>query len=107
MAIGENSTQTKLMTKALENILGNVGIKIITKSFDTKFTDQQVEFLDVLHKHSSELSFKFITYNYVKQAILDRTFINGTSHTSMDISICRDVRSNVHTAHTYKDNIDY
>ena len=66
--------------QAFENSIGNVGFKITTKSFNTKFTDQKIEFLDVLHKHSSKSLFKFVTCNYVKKIATDRTFINGTSY---------------------------
>ena len=75
IAIGENSTQN--IIKAIENSLGKVGLQITTKLFNTKCSDQQVEFLDVLHKHSSDSPFKFVTSNYVKKTALDRTFING------------------------------
>ena len=78
IAIGENSTQN--IIKAIENSLGNVGLHITTKLFNTKCSDQQVEFLDVLHKHSSDSPFKFVTSNYVKKTALDRTFINSTSY---------------------------
>ena len=78
IAIGENSTQN--IIKAIENSLGKVGLQMITKLFNTKCSDQQVEFLDVLHKHSSDSPFKFVTSNYVKKTALDRTFINGTSY---------------------------
>ena len=77
IAIGENSTQN--IIKAVENSLGKVGLQITTKFFNTKCLDQQVEFLDVFQKHSSDLSFKFVTSNYVKKTTLDRTFINGAS----------------------------
>ena len=80
ITIGENSTQTKLIIKALENSHETVGIKITIKSFDTKFTDQQIEISHVLHKHSSESSFNFVTCNYVKQTTIDKTFIIGTSY---------------------------
>ena len=46
--------------------------------FNTKCSDQQVEFLDILHKNLSDSPFKFVTSNYVKKTALDRTFINGT-----------------------------
>ena len=75
IAIGENSTQN--IIKAIENSLGKVGLQITTKLFNTKCSDQQVEFLDVLHKHSSDSPFKFVTSNYVKKTALDRTFINA------------------------------
>ena len=78
IAIGENSTQN--IIKAIENSLGKVGLQITTKLFNIKCSDQQVEFLDVLHKHSSDSPFKFVTSNYVKKTALDRTFINGTSY---------------------------
>ena len=65
IAIGENSTQN--INKAIENSLGKVGLQITTKLFNTKCSDQQVEFLDVLHKHSSDSPFKFVTCNYVKK----------------------------------------
>ena len=80
ITIGENSTQTKLIIKALENSHETVGIKITTKSFDTKFTDQQIEISHVLHKHSAESSFNFVTCNYLKQTTIDKTFIIGTSY---------------------------
>ena len=78
IAIGENSTQN--IIKALENSLGKVGLQITTKLFNTKCSDQQVEFLDVLHKQSSDSPFKFVTSNYVKKTSLNRTFINGASY---------------------------
>ena len=65
IAIGENSTQN--IIKAIENNLGKVGLQITTKLFNTKCSDQQVEFLDVFHKHSSDSPFKFVTSNYVKK----------------------------------------
>ena len=78
IAIGENSRQN--IIKAIENSLGKVGLQITTKLFNTKCSDQQVEFFDVLHKHSSDSPFKFVTSNYVKKTALDRTFINGASY---------------------------
>ena len=66
--------------KAIENSLGKVGLQITTKLFNIKCSDQQVEFLDVLHKHSSDSPFKFVTCNCVKKTAIDRTFINGTSY---------------------------
>ena len=78
IAIGKNSTQN--IIEAIENSLGKVGLQITIKLFNTKCSDQQVEFLDVLHKHSSDSPFKFVTSNYVKKTALDRTFINGTSY---------------------------
>ena len=78
IAIGENSTQN--IIKAIENSLGKVGLQITTKLYNTKCSDQQVEFLDVLHKHSSDSPFKFVTSNYVKKTALHRTFINGASY---------------------------
>ena len=78
IAIGENSTQN--IIKAIENSLGKVGLQITTKLFNTKCSDQQVKFLDVLHKHSSDSPFKFVMSNYVKKTALDRTFMNGTSY---------------------------
>ena len=65
IAIGENSTQN--IIKAIKNSLGKVGLQITTKLFNIKCSDQQVEFLDVLHKHSSDSPFKFVTSNYVKK----------------------------------------
>ena len=67
IAIGENSRQN--IIKAIENSLGKVGLQITTKLFNTKCSDQQVEFFDVLHKHSSDSPFKFVTSNYVKKKL--------------------------------------
>ena len=78
IAIGKNSTQN--IIKAIENSLGKVGLQITTTLFNTECSDQQVEFLDVLHKHSSYSPFKFVTCNYVKKIALDRSFIYGTSY---------------------------
>ena len=78
IAIRENSAQN--IIKAIENSLGKVGLQTTTKLFNTKCSDQQIEFLDVLHEHSSDSPFKFVTCNYVKKTALDRTFINGTSY---------------------------
>ena len=72
IAIGENSTLN--IIKAIENSLGKVGLQNTTN----KCSDQQVEFLDVLHKHLSSSPFKFVTCNYIKKTAVDRTFINGT-----------------------------
>ena len=63
IAIGENSTQTKIIIKALENSLGNIEIEITTKPFNIKFTDDKVDILNVLDKHFSESSFNFVTWN--------------------------------------------
>ena len=54
------------------------GFQITAKLFNTKCSDQRVEFLDVLHKHSSDSPFKYVMCNYVKKTALDRTFIKGT-----------------------------
>ena len=64
IAIGENSTQN--IIKAIKNSLGKVGLQITNKLFNTKCSDQQVELLGVLHKHSSDSSFKFVTRVGVK-----------------------------------------
>ena len=53
--------------KAIENSLGKVGLQIITKLFNSNCSDQQVEFLDVFHKQSSDSPFKFVTCNYIKK----------------------------------------
>ena len=60
IAIGENLTQN--IIKAIENRLGKVGLQITTKLFNTKCSDQQVKFLGILHKHSSDSPFKFVTF---------------------------------------------
>ena len=65
IAIGENST--KNIIKAIENSLGKVGLQTTTKLFNTKYSDQQAEFLDILHQHSSDSLFKVVTCNYVKK----------------------------------------
>ena len=78
IAIGENSTHN--IIKAIENSLGKVGLQITTKLFNTKCSDQKIEFLDVLHKNSSDSPSKFVTCNHVKKTALDRTCINGTSY---------------------------
>ena len=66
--------------KSIENSLGKVELHITTKLFNTKCSDQKVEFLDVLHKNSSDSPFKFVMYNYVKKTAIGRTFINGASY---------------------------
>ena len=77
IAIGENSTQN--IIKAIETSFGKVGLQLTIRLFNTKCSEQQVEFLDVLHKHSSDSPFKFVTSSYDKKTALDRTFINSTS----------------------------
>ena len=78
IAIEENST--KNIIKAIENNLGKVGLQITTKLFNTKCSDQQDEFLDVLHKHSSNSPFKFVTCNYVKKNCLSQHFYKWNSY---------------------------
>ena len=43
--------------KAIENSLGKVGLQLTNKLFNTKCSEQQAEFLDVLDKHSSDSPF--------------------------------------------------
>ena len=105
IAIGENSTQN--IIKAIENSLGKVGLQITTKLFNTKCSDQQVEFLDVLHKHSSDSSFKFVTSNYVKKTALDRTFINGASYHPLWVFQSIVVSEAMRMQRIYKDKTDY
>ena len=78
IALGENSMQN--IIKAIENSPEKVGLQTTTQMFNTKCSDQEVEFLDILHKYSSDSPFKFVTCNYVKKTALARTFINGTSY---------------------------
>ena len=105
IAIGENSTQN--IIKAIENSLGKVGLQITTKLFNTKCSDQQVEFLDVLHKHSSDSPFKFVTSNYVKKTALDRTFINGASYHSLWVFQSIVVSEAMRMRHICEDKTDY
>ena len=63
IAIRENSTQN--IIKEIENTLGKVGLQMTTKLFNTKCSDQQVEFLNVLHKHQEDSLSKFVTCNFI------------------------------------------
>ena len=81
IAIGKNSTQN--IIKEIENSHGKVGLQITSKLFITKCSDQQVEFLDVLHKHTPDSPFKFATCNYDNKWNFIPTFIGISIYCSV------------------------
>ena len=102
-----NSTQ--IIFKALENSLESVGLRIAIKLYNTKFTDQQIEFwmffTNPLRNHHSYLS----RVNMSKKTAIDRAFINGTSYQPIWVfqSTCVVASEARHVRRICKDKIDY
>ena len=78
LSFGNQATQN-IKTK-LSETFAKYDLTLKYRDINTTEENDELEFLDILHKISPHSQFRFITTDYVKPTALDRCFIQGSSH---------------------------
>ena len=77
--ITNTEEKSELVKNDLKKQFGKYGLMLTFREMRTKNKDEQVEFLDVLHKSDAGREKNFVVSDFVKPTAKDATFLNGKS----------------------------
>ena len=77
--ITNTEEKSELVNNDLKKQFGKYGLMLTFREMRTKNKEEQVEFLDVLHKSDAGREKNFVVSDFVKPTAKDATFLNGKS----------------------------